>query len=245
MRHLTTLSVCSVCLLSSAVAVAQTKRDLDSHEHGSSTLNIIIDNDEMFLEFANPWMNLVGFEHKPSTDAQHTAIELATAELEAPLKLFVPNSEAACAVEATNVASTLSGEEGHEHDEDHDDHGDEHAEGEDHDHGEEHAEGEDHDHGEEHAEGEDHDHDEEHAEGEDHDHDEEHAEGEHSDNHSEVVASYTYRCESMDELKALDVQVFQIWLGIEDVDVQLAGPGGQSSLELGSGSSRVDLAPIR
>ena len=220
MRHLTTLSVCSVCLLSSAVADAQTKRDLDSHEHGSSLLNIIIDNDEMFLEFANPWMNLVGFEHKPSTDAQHTAIKSATTQLEAPLKLFVPNEEAACAVEAADVVSTLTSEEGREHDEEHaeDDHHDEH--------GEEHAEDEQH--------GEDHEHGEEQAESE-----------EHSDNHSEVVASYTYRCENMDELKALDVQVFQIWLGVENVDVQLAGPNGQSSLELGSGSSRVDLAPIR
>ena len=230
MRHLTTLSVCAVYLLSNTIAFAQTKRDLDSHEHGSSTLNIIIDNDEMFLEFANPWMNLVGFEHKPSTDAQHTAIESATAQLEAPLELFVPNEEAACAVEATDVVSTLTSEEGHEHDEEHadDDHHDEH--------GEEHAEDGHHDeHGEEHAEDEHHDeHGEEHAEGE-----------EHSDNHSEVVASYTYRCENIDELDALDVQVFQIWLGVEDVDVQLAGPNGQSSLELGSGSSRVDLAPIR
>ena len=237
MRHLTTLSVCTVYLLSNTVAVAQTKRDLDSHEHGSSTLNIIIDNDEMFLEFANPWMNLVGFEHKPSTDAQHTAIESATTQLEAPLELFVPNEEAACAVEAVDVSSTLAAEEDHEHEEDHDEHEEEHAQDEHHDeHGEEHAEGEGHDeHSDEHSHDEDdNEHDEEHA------HDEEH-----SDNHSEVVASYTYRCENMDELKALDVQVFQIWLGVEDVDVQLAGPNGQSALELGSGSSRVDLAPIR
>ena len=53
---------------------AQTERDLDSHEHGAASINVVIDATAVFVELESPWNNLVGFEHAPSTDSQREAV---------------------------------------------------------------------------------------------------------------------------------------------------------------------------
>ena len=103
---------------------AQVKRDLDSHEHGASNLNIVIDNNTVYLEFETPWNNLVGFEHAPSTDEQQEAVSQAMALLEEPLTLFIPAGDADCVAMSIDIDSTMSAEGSHsEHD-----HEEEHAE---------------------------------------------------------------------------------------------------------------------
>jgi len=58
----------------SAVATANTERDLDSHEHGAAVLNVALDVGAVFMELETPWNNLVGFEHNPSTDEQKAQV---------------------------------------------------------------------------------------------------------------------------------------------------------------------------
>lgn len=133
-------------LLSLVVAVAvcppviqaQTERDLDSHEHGAASINVVIDGKTVFVEFESPWNNLVGFEHSPSTDDQRQAVADAMQILETPANLFVFNDNAGCQVSSTEVESTLETNAEHdEHEHGHDDHKDEHAGHDDHaDHGE-------------------------------------------------------------------------------------------------------------
>lgn len=102
-----------VCLVAgSGSSSAQTERDLDSHEHGASKVNVVIDGSSLFVEFESPWMNLVGFEHSPSTAAQRTQLDNAMAMLRQPERLYTVNAEAACHVKSILVKD--SHEEGHE-----------------------------------------------------------------------------------------------------------------------------------
>lgn len=128
------MSIAVVCPL--GVLQAQTERDLDSHQHGAANINVVIDGGTVFVEFESPWNNLVGFEHKPSTDAQRQAVDNAMQTLAKPAKLFVFNDSALCHVSSAEVKSTLDTDAEHDdHKEEHDDH---------HEHDDEHAAHDDH-----------------------------------------------------------------------------------------------------
>jgi Protein of unknown function (DUF2796) len=119
---------------SSAPARAEEEhRELGPHVHGHGTLNIAVEDKRVSMELEVPGMDIVGFEHDATTDAQKSAMEKAKAELAKPLDVFKLPAAAGCTVADTNIA--LEAEHHHEGEEaDHDDHGD-HAD-EDHDHDE-------------------------------------------------------------------------------------------------------------
>jgi len=223
--------------------LAATERDLDSHAHGSATLNIALDGNSVFLELETPWNNLVGFEHAPSTDEQHELVDNALALLNAPTKLFSFDG-GSCSTVETSVESSL--EDGHDddHDAHHDeDHDEKHSDG----HGDEHDDHHDEKHGDDHDEH----HDEKHEEHHDDDHDKHHDEGHNEDHssesetHSEVLATYTYTCEKPAALSAIDIKLFNLWSGFEDLDVQVIGPGGQTLAELNAQNTTVDMSQVQ
>jgi len=207
---------------------AQTERDLDSHEHGAANINVVIDGKTVFVEFESPWNNLVGFEHKPSTDAQRQAVENAMQKLAAPATLFVFNDSADCHVSSAEIKSTLDTDDHHA---EHDDHKDEHDEH--HGHDDEHEDEHDEHHG----------HDDEHKD-EHHEHDDEHAD--HGDEvHSEVIAAYTYDCTKPNKIEAVQVKLFDIYSGFESIAWQAAGPSGQTGAALSASNSTLDLSAVR
>lgn len=208
------------------VLSAQTERDLDSHEHGAATMNIAVDNDALFIELNSPWNNFVGFEHEPSTDEQKLAVEQTLDQLNNAEKVFTFTGTD-CTANSITVESSLDTEHGDEHDDHHDD---KHADGEHDDHHDDkHADGENDDH-----------HDEEHAKD---DHDEHH--GDENTTHSSVLAIYSFTCENINKLSAIDTTVFQVWSGFEELDVQLIGPGGQGLVELTASNAQVDLSVVQ
>ena len=99
------------------------EREHGSHEHGVSTLDLVVDGTAVNLAFESPWVNLVGFEHEPSTPEQEAAVDEALAALEDGAALFAFDSAAGCTLASADVASTMAAGE---HDEDHD-HDEEHA----------------------------------------------------------------------------------------------------------------------
>lgn len=242
-------------MLALSTAATASERDLDSHEHGAATLDVVIVRDQLVAAFESPWANLVGFEHEPSTEAQHEAVETAMATLEDGLQILGIDSSAECSLQAADLVSSM-GEGEHDHDDehahgddDHDDHGEEHDHDEEHDHADEkHAHGDEHDdehHDEEHAHGDEHDHDddhhdEEHAHGDEHDHGDEHAE-----THSEVSVNWTFTCGNIAAVSELNTSLFETFPGIETLAIQLAGPGGQSAQEATAANATVDLGAIR
>jgi hypothetical protein len=138
MRRL--LLVLPFAMLPLAVAHAADEHDhehgsLGAHEHGVGRLNAALDGKTLALELESPAMNLVGFEHVASSDADKAKVAAARARLEQPLALFNLPTAAGCVVENQELESPLFGD-APDADDDHDeDAKDEHH----HDHSEIHA----------------------------------------------------------------------------------------------------------
>jgi hypothetical protein len=213
-----------LCLVWTTAAWPETQRDLGSHEHGASALNVVIDGNTVFVEFTSPWMNLVGFEHRPATQEQLNSMTAALKTLEMPSELLTFNDNALCMSVLAEVNSTVEpviSVPAHAVDEDHADTDDEA-------HEETHA-GTPADKTSEVLD------DEEHP---DNSHD-------HETDHSEVMASYSFECAEPDQISEMNVSLFETWPGIVDIDVQMAGPGGQSRAALSHTGSIVNLESVR
>jgi hypothetical protein len=116
---LTTLAVAAVALATASMPTAaeEAHRELGAHVHGHGTLNIAIEDKRVELELEVPGMDIVGFEHAPSTDDQKAAVEKAKAQLAEPLAVFALPAAAGCAVAEAKVALDAD----HHHDgDDHD-----------------------------------------------------------------------------------------------------------------------------
>lgn len=127
-------------LLPLAVAHAAVEHDhdhdehgsLSAHEHGVGRLNAALDGQTLELELESPAMNLVGFEHAATTDADKAKVVAVRAQLEKPLELFNLPKAAGCVVATQELESPLFGDkpdaddhdeedakDGHEHHQDH------------------------------------------------------------------------------------------------------------------------------
>ncbi|AKA22188.1 DUF2796 domain-containing protein [Pseudomonas chlororaphis] len=118
-------------LLPLAIAHAAEKHDHDhehgslgAHEHGVARLNAALDGQTLELELESPAMNLVGFEHAASTDADKAKVAAVRALLDKPLALFSLPPAAGCVVAQQELESPLFGDQpeaaDHDEDEDHD-----------------------------------------------------------------------------------------------------------------------------
>ena len=99
-------------LLPLAMAHAADEHDhehgsLGAHEHGVGTLNVALDGPTLELDLDGPSVNLVGFEHIATTDADKAKVASARAQLENPLVLFSLPKAAECVVEAQDLESPL------------------------------------------------------------------------------------------------------------------------------------------
>jgi hypothetical protein len=127
-------------LLPLAVAHAAVEHDhdhdehgsLSAHEHGVGRLNAALDGQTLELELESPAMNLVGFEHTATSDADKAKVAAVRAQLEKPLVLFNLPKAAGCVVATQELESPLFGDkpdadddhdeaakDGHEHHHDH------------------------------------------------------------------------------------------------------------------------------
>ncbi len=117
-------------LISTSTFSADERRQLDSHEHGVTIVNIAQENGVLELELEAPAMNVVGFEYAPTNADQKQAVNDALALMKTADKMFALNPEAECSLESATAEHIV--EDGHdvhgdEHETDHDDHDDEHA----------------------------------------------------------------------------------------------------------------------
>jgi len=121
--------VAATCLLPS-IGLAQTDRELGSHEHGADSLNIAIENTLIYVEFEAPWNSFVGFEHAPSTSSQRDLVEATLTTLRNPDEIFIFNG-VDCKTLDVEIENSMDNGEDHQntHDEEHDEeHGEEHDE---------------------------------------------------------------------------------------------------------------------
>ena len=80
---------------------------LGAHEHGAGSLDVALDGQTLELDLDGPSMNLVGFEHLATTDADKAKVAAAQAQLGNPLVLFNLPKAAECSVEAQDLQSPL------------------------------------------------------------------------------------------------------------------------------------------
>jgi Protein of unknown function (DUF2796) len=104
--------------MTASLRAEEEHRELGPHVHGHGTLDIAVENQRVAMELEVPGMDIVGFEHEASTDAQKAVLEKAKAELAKPLTLFKLPASAGCKVQEAKVA--LEAEDEHEHEEHHD-----------------------------------------------------------------------------------------------------------------------------
>ena len=109
---------------------------LEAHVHGKASLNFVLDDQSLFIEFESPAYNLVGFEHEPKDQIQQKEVQDSLSLLSRPRKVFRFSDQAGCLVESVSVTTTMAGvgkntvgyeEEHHEeehHEEEHHDHSD-------------------------------------------------------------------------------------------------------------------------
>jgi len=93
-------------------------REHGVHVHGRAQLNIVLEGSEIHLGLNSPAANLVGFEHIPSSEADHAALDRALTALRDGARLFEFNSDAGCRMNTVEIVSALIEEAhaGHEHD---------------------------------------------------------------------------------------------------------------------------------
>lgn len=104
---------------------------LEAHVHGKASINLVLDDQSLFIEFESPAYNLVGFEHEPKDQIQQKEVQDSLSLLSRPRKVFRFSDQAGCLVESVSVTTTMAGvgkntvgyEEEH-HEEEHHDHSD-------------------------------------------------------------------------------------------------------------------------
>jgi hypothetical protein len=177
-------------------------RQHSAHVHGIAALNVVLESTEVHIELDSPAANIVGFEHAPASEADLAALDKAVAALKDGDRLFSFNEDAGCRMETAKVASELL-EEDHEG----------------------HAEEKTGEHAHEEKEGHDHEEDEgDHA-----------REGEHEGEggtHSEIEATYQFKCNAPGKLTQLTVELFEVFPGMEELRVQYVIESKQGAAEL-------------
>jgi hypothetical protein len=101
----TTIAIASLVILAaySALAEETEHRHLGPHVHGQGTLDIAIEGNKVEMELVSPGMDIVGFEHVPTTDDQKAAVEKAKGKLAAVLDVFQLPAAAKCKTDTANV----------------------------------------------------------------------------------------------------------------------------------------------
>lgn len=103
-------------------AVHAAERQHHAHEHGVSKLKVAIDGPFLEIRLESPGMDIVGFEHAPSTDEDKQAIAKAEEILTAGASLFALSANARCTLLDADVdhPSLSSKPDRHDHGDKHD-----------------------------------------------------------------------------------------------------------------------------
>ena len=193
-------------------------RSADAHTHGDAELAVVIEKGSVTIELDTPLYNILGFEHAPETQAQKAAALQAELQLTRSSDLFEFNSKANCKnLSQDQNISLFDKAEADEHS-DHDDEG----------HDEE-------NHHEDHDDEEGHDA---------HHQDESHNDEAHEDEaHNDVLLTYEFKCEHPLKLSHLNVNLFEFFEELSEVDVTFLGPATQKQVTLTRTQRQLDITP--
>lgn len=80
-----------------------------AHVHGVAKLGIAVQGTGVTISFESPLDSLIGFEHRPRTEAEHAATAALQARMRAPRDLFQFNAEASCVFVKAEAESAIFG----------------------------------------------------------------------------------------------------------------------------------------
>jgi hypothetical protein len=121
LKTFTGLAAATFILVSPALAEEAQHRQLGPHVHGQGTLDVAIEGKKIAMELVVPGMDIVGFEHIATTDAQKAAVEKAKAKLADVLDVFKLPASANCKADAASVENRKETHHPGEKDDDDDD----------------------------------------------------------------------------------------------------------------------------
>ena len=125
----------AIVIIFSGPAQAEEKRHHEAHEHGVANLNIAVEGNNIYIEFASPAANIVGFEHHPRTQEQKDAVKDAVNKLKKGDALFLLSANSESKLLKSIVNTDIDKDADHHLDEKH-----AHSKEEQHGHEEKHAE---------------------------------------------------------------------------------------------------------
>lgn len=105
--HAASILMIATGVVEALAAPPSDHRRQGSHVHGAGQLNLALDADNLYLELRSPAASVVGFEHAPSNQADHAALDNAVAILEQGERLFVFSPAAGCRLQSVDIASAL------------------------------------------------------------------------------------------------------------------------------------------
>jgi hypothetical protein len=82
---------------------------LEAHVHGEASLNLVLDDQSLFIEFESPAYNLVGFEHEPKNQTQLKQVRDTLSLLSVPTKVFGISSQGGCLIQSVSVTTSMAG----------------------------------------------------------------------------------------------------------------------------------------
>lgn len=186
---------------------------LDSHEHGSASLSIAIDDNLISIRFESPAVNIVGFEYQPTDEEQQARVTVAKNKLSNFDTSFKLQGESRCLVLQSSANWISDHDEHSEHENDiskteHDDHSE-------------------------------HDND---TTKSDHDGHSEHENNVMKAEHAEFLVEFELQCEQIDNLTAIDVPLLALFPAIDEIDAQIIYPSGQLQQELTIDNTLINLS---
>ena len=110
-----------------APSMSSVAGELDAHQHGQGTVNIVLEGSALLIELIAPGADIVGFEHAPSVAAERSAVAAAKERLSDPMGLFPLAPKADCTVKSADVsvegvgdqeAEIADRDDSHDHDKD-------------------------------------------------------------------------------------------------------------------------------
>ncbi len=163
----------------------------DAHAHGSAELNVVRDGGELYVELISPAVNIVGFEHAPSSDAEKRSVATAAAVLRDGDRLLGFDVTAGCRMQDAELSSVLLAEVASTR-----------------------------------------------GRYEQHDHDA-HA------GHADIAVDYHFVCTNPDQLRHIDVRLFDTFPGVERLHVQFVLGNRQGAAELTDDHRRLRVREPR
>ena len=132
-KHIVSFVVLALTAVGAAYPVFAEKHSssLEAHVHGLSELTIAVEGQTIELQFSSPAMNLVGFEHRASSEKEIATVQNIESILRQPQMLFTMTGADCKAIGSHVDSSSLTAEDHHSHTQDehkhhydHDDHDD-------------------------------------------------------------------------------------------------------------------------